>query len=71
MGEGFERGNNCHLTINGGTVEETRILFNALAAGGGTVVCPFDKAPWGGSYFGMVTDQFGVQWMADSVDDQQ
>ncbi|MBB6127544.1 VOC family protein [Mucilaginibacter lappiensis] len=71
MGEGLERGNNCHLTINGGDVEETRALFNALAAGGGSVIYPFDIAPWDGSYFGMLTDQFGVQWMADSAGKQQ
>lgn len=71
MGEGLERGNNCHLTINGGGVEETRALFNALAAGGGTVVYPFEIAPWDGSYFGMLTDQFGVQWMADAASKQE
>nr|WP_183559514.1 VOC family protein [Mucilaginibacter sp. SP1R1] len=58
------RGNNCFLSINGDDVDETRKLFNALAAGGGKVSFPFDKSPWG-SYFGMLTDQFGIQWMAD------
>jgi PhnB protein len=29
---------------------------------GGTIVMPFDPAPWGGR-FGMFTDRFGVAWM--------
>jgi uncharacterized glyoxalase superfamily protein PhnB len=61
-------GNNYYVCINGENVEETRKLFTALAAGG-QIVYPFDKAPWG-SYFGQLTDQFGIQWMADCPADQ-
>lgn len=70
MGKALVQGNNFHLTITGGDVDEVRTLFNALAAGGGKVSVPFDKASWG-SYFGMLTDQFGIQWMADCADPDQ
>jgi len=41
--------------------EEADKLFNGLSAGG-QVTMPLGKTFWG-SYFGMFTDQFGVQWM--------
>jgi PhnB protein len=41
-------------------VEQTRI-FDALAAGG-EVAQPLADVPWG-ARFGMLTDQFGLQWM--------
>ena len=37
--------------------------FHKLAAGG-TVTMAFAKQPWGDE-FGMLTDQFGIQWMVD------
>lgn len=39
--------------------------FVALAADGGSVVVPFEKAPWG-DIFGLCTDRFGVSWMFDA-----
>jgi PhnB protein len=42
-------------------VEETERIFNALS-GEGTVTMPLEKTFWN-SYFGMLTDQFGVNWM--------
>ena len=32
---------------------------------GGTVVMPFEKAPWGAT-FGMVIDRFGTSWLVNS-----
>lgn len=43
--------------------EETDTLFNALAQGG-KVTVPLEKTFWG-SYFGMLTDKFGISWMVD------
>jgi PhnB protein len=38
-------------------------LFNALAKGG-QITMPLNDMFWG-AYFGMLTDQFGVQWMVN------
>jgi PhnB protein len=32
---------------------------------GGTIVMPFEKAPWGDT-FGMCVDRFGVSWMVNA-----
>lgn len=49
--------------------EETRRLFASLGEGG-RVTTPLALQPWG-SYYGKLTDQFGVQWMLDCVTDGQ
>ncbi|MBW5288259.1 glyoxalase/bleomycin resistance/extradiol dioxygenase family protein [Burkholderia gladioli] len=36
----------------------------ALLSNGGTVTTPLGVQPWG-TYFGKLTDRFGVQWMLD------
>jgi len=43
--------------------EETRRLFDKLASGG-RITTPLGVQPWG-SYYGKLTDKFGVQWMLD------
>jgi PhnB protein len=42
--------------------------FDKLSAGG-TVTMAFAKQPWGDE-FGMLTDQFGIQWMVDIAQPQ-
>jgi uncharacterized glyoxalase superfamily protein PhnB len=69
MGEKLVEGNNYYLSVNGEGLEETKKVFDALAAGG-NVVYPFDKAPWGG-YFGQLEDKFGIQWMTSCEDTAQ
>lgn len=64
VGHAITQGNNFHLSVSTDSDEETRTLFNALAAGG-KVTVPLDKMFWG-SYFGMCTDKFGVQWMVSN-----
>ncbi len=61
MGHKLSIGNNHHLSINTESKEEAIKLFNALADGG-TVTIPLDNMFWG-AFFGMLTDQFAVQWM--------
>ncbi|MBC7861723.1 MAG: VOC family protein [Bacteroidia bacterium] len=61
-------GNNFSISINADSKEEADKLFNGLSAGG-TVVMPMNKTFWG-SYFGMFTDKFGIQWMM-SFDENQ
>jgi PhnB protein len=54
-------GNNISLSINTDSQAEADRLFNGLSAGG-TVTMPMDKTFWG-SYFGMFTDKYGINWM--------
>jgi PhnB protein len=54
-------GTNFCISIHTESEEETDKLFNALAAGG-KVTMPLAKTFWG-SYFGMLTDRFNIQWM--------
>ncbi len=42
---------------------QTDDLFAKLAAGG-EVTTPLAMQPWG-SYYGKLTDRYGVQWMLD------
>ncbi|PRH87498.1 VOC family protein [Labrys okinawensis] len=44
----------------------TARLFASLADGG-TVTTPLAVQPWG-SFYGKLTDRFGVQWMLDCAD---
>jgi len=45
--------------------DSTDRIFSLLAEGG-TVTTPLAIQPWG-SYYGKLTDRFGVQWMVDCV----
>jgi PhnB protein len=55
------RGGNFSVAIHCDSVEEIDGLFNALAQNG-KVRMALANAPWG-ARFGMLTDQFGIQWM--------
>ncbi|MBI5647881.1 MAG: VOC family protein [Ignavibacteriae bacterium] len=57
----YVQGNNFAISISTDTKEEADRLFAGLSAGG-TVTMPLSTAFWG-SYFGMFTDKFGVNWM--------
>jgi len=59
--ESLRAGNNFSIAIDCGSAEEADRLFAALS-GGGEVRMPLMDAPWG-ARFGMLTDQFGIQWM--------
>jgi PhnB protein len=61
MGHTLKAGNNFHLSVEAESKEEADKLFAGLAAGG-KVTVPLATTFWG-SYFGMITDKFGVQWM--------
>jgi PhnB protein len=54
-------GNNFSVAIACESVAEGDRLFAALGRGG-EVRMPMMDAPWG-ARFGMLTDQFGIQWM--------
>ena len=54
-------GENISLSINTETKKDADRVFNGLAEGG-KVTMPIADTFWG-SYFGMVNDKFGIQWM--------
>ena len=60
-GQGFQMGNNFSISVNTSSTEEADRIFNALAAGG-KITMPLANTFWG-AYFGMLTDQFGINWM--------
>ena len=57
----FKQGNNFSISINTDSQKEADRLFNSLSENG-KIIMPMEKTFWG-SYFGMFTDQFGIQWM--------
>lgn len=59
--KGVNVGNNFSVSINTDSKEEADRLFNTLSKNG-KVLMPMDNTFWG-SYFGMLTDQFDIQWM--------
>ena len=61
MGHTLKEGNNFYLSLETESEDEANKLFDKLSANG-KVAMPMAKTFWG-SYFGMVNDQFGVQWM--------
>jgi PhnB protein len=62
-------GNNFSLSLQVDSIEEADNFYKRLSAGGEATM-PLDYAPWG-AYFGMLTDQFGIQWMINHDSSQQ
>ena len=69
MGHKLTVGNNIQLSIEAESKNEVDKLFKGLSSGG-KVTMPLADTFWG-SYFGMVTDKFGVQWMVSYTKPQQ
>lgn len=65
-GSRHQQGNNFSISINADSKEEADRLFNGLSAGG-TVTMTMEDTFWG-AYFGMFTDQFGINWMVNYDD---
>lgn len=57
----FAQGNNFSISINTNSKESADRLFTELPAGG-KVTIPMASKFWG-DYFGMFTDQSGINWM--------
>ena len=55
------RGNNLHISIAADSKDHADHLYNGLSEGGNKNM-PMEKTFWG-SYFGMCTDKFGINWM--------
>jgi PhnB protein len=62
-------GNNFMVTLDTSSEEETTRVFNRLSEGG-IVTMPLGHQFWG-AFFGMVTDQFGIQWMLSYMNQHQ
>ena len=54
-------GNNFQVSISAPSQSKADKLYNNLAEGGRATM-PMNKTFWG-SYFGMLTDKFGINWM--------
>jgi PhnB protein len=52
------------VSLSGDAEERLRGYWERLSDGG-TVVMPFEKAPWG-AIFGMCVDRFGTSWMVNA-----
>jgi PhnB protein len=57
----FQQGNNFSISIDCESPEEIERLFTAFGQNG-KVTMPLHDAFWG-ARFGMLTDQFGINWM--------
>jgi len=57
----YKEGNNFSISLNADSNEEADRLFAALSAGGQATM-PMANTFWG-SYFGMLVDKFGINWM--------
>ncbi|MDO5509690.1 MAG: VOC family protein [Weeksellaceae bacterium] len=60
-GPGLVKGNNFTLSVSPDSEQECKDLFEKLSEGG-TVTMPMQATFWSKA-FGMLTDQFGIQWM--------
>lgn len=54
-------GNNISISINAANNQQADEWYNKLSAGGRQTM-PMANTFWG-SYFGMLTDKFGINWM--------
>ncbi len=61
MDSDFKMGNNAQIYLDCQSQAEVDELHKSLGEGGKSTMKP-DKVFWG-SYFGSVTDKFGINWM--------
>lgn len=61
MGKHNENETRSKISISAESKEEADKLFNGLSEGG-SIEMPIGDAPWG-SYFGMLRDKYGIEWM--------
>ncbi len=61
FGHSTNIGNNFSISISATSQPDADRLYNGLSADG-KLTMPMNKTFWG-SYFGMLTDKYGIQWM--------
>lgn len=59
----FQPVSRISMSLSGADEAQLREYWNKLSAGA-TIVQPLAVAPWGDA-FGMLTDQFGIDWMVN------
>lgn len=60
-------GNNFAISVNAESREEAQRIYERLGRQGGHMKMPMTDTFWG-AYFGMLTDQFGINWMVNYDD---
>jgi PhnB protein len=63
MGEVSEEENRSKISVSTESKEEADTIFNGLSEGG-QVEFPMGDSPWG-TYFGMLRDKYGIEWMVE------
>ncbi len=63
LGRVNENENRSKISVSAESKEEADRLFNGLSMGG-SVEMPIGDSPWG-TYFGMLRDKYGIEWMVD------
>ena len=63
LGRHNENENRSKISISAVSKEEADLIFNGLSAGA-KVEMPIQDSPWG-SYFGMLRDKYGFEWIVD------
>lgn len=63
LGPVNEKENRSKISVSVESREEADHLFNGLSSGG-EIEVPITDTPWG-SYFGMLRDKYGIEWIVD------
>lgn len=63
MGRTNENENRSKIVISAESKEEADKLFNGLSIGG-QIEMPISDSPWN-TYFGMLRDKYGIEWMVE------
>jgi len=63
MGRVNENENRSKISVSAESREEADKIYKGLSAGG-AIEMPIGDSPWG-SYFAMLRDKYGIEWMVD------
>lgn len=63
LGPVSENENRSKISVSADSREEADRIFVGLSAGG-SIEMPMEDAPWG-SYFGMLRDKYGIEWVIE------
>ncbi len=63
MGKVSENENRSKISVSAENKEEAEAIFNGLSVGG-QVEVPMGESAWG-TYFGMLRDKYGIEWVVE------
>ena len=63
LGRVSENENRSKISVSAESREEADKIYKGLSAGG-AIEMPIGDSPWG-SYFAMLRDKYGIEWMVD------